>query len=1153
MKPTLLGGMMLAVALAVAGQTTKPTPTTTLTSSSATLQLPGSLTLTATVAPTATTGGMPTGSVQFLNGTNSLGMANLAVIPSTENFSAPAMNEAFGLSPFGVFALPSATAPYSVLGILDWYQIPNAAAVVYEPQVTIFSGQGTSLFQAPTSTKIPNSGFTYTGSVDTYAIGDFNHDGLPDVLLHGFGGNGNQYYLLPGTAGGGFDPTKGVTSPDAASLASCFQCSFTIAADDFNEDGYPDVAYMSIGSNTIGVALNAGAGTPGSFPSTGFHSAPPLTDAAADTFSSAALASGHFTSSGHADLVVAGYFYSPTTGEAALPGNVALFTGNGDGTFGTPVVFNSSTGTTPTAVATADLRGNGMTDVVLANAVYTPPETGGIRQARTTAALDPPSYTIQVFFGDGQGGLTTSSTVTLPVAPASLTIVDFNKDGYPDILVTGTDGSLNLILNDGTGHFSTATAIGTTSGVLSLTAIGDFNGDGLADIAEITNYPVSDSDTTSTASALLNSASSQATLNTPPQTMSAGTDTLTASFSSENNFAASTSVGVAITVTQTMPTIAWPTPAAIQYGTALSAMQLNATSSVPGSFTYGPAAGTVPRAGRTTVTAVFAPTDSFDYSGATATQTITVTQVAPTITWPTPAAIQYGIALSATQLNATASVPGSFTYSSLAGTVLRAGKTTVTAVFTPTDSVDYSGATATETITVTQAVPTLTWPAPAAIQYGTALSAMQLNATTSVPGTFTYSSPVGTVLRAGKTTVTAVFTPTDNVDYSGATTTQTITVTQAASTLTWAAPAAIQYGTALSATQLNATASVQGSFTYSPAAGTVLRAGKTTVTAVFTPTDSVDYSGATATQTITITQAVPTITWATPPSMQSGTALSATQLDATASVPGTFTYSPAVGTVLPMGQTTVTAVFAPTDSVDYSNATATQTITVIASPATAKANAPATTNTGQTESASLTVNPYPLPITATLTLSFAPEAPNTVSDPAVLFPNNTTTEVIQIPANTTANQSIDFSTGSTAGTITLTVVLTAGGANVTPTTLTPLDISVPAAPPVINSATLTRNAKMMTVTILGLSSTRDMTQAHFHFTPAAGQSLKTTDLTVDLTSPFGSWYGSSTSDTFGTTFLYTQPFTLDSDASTVGIVTVTLTNSKGDSQPGTAQ
>ncbi len=68
----------------------------------------------------------------------------------------------------------------------------------------------------------------------------------------------------------------------------------------------------------------------------------------------------------------------------------------------------------------------------------------------------------------------------------------------------------------------------------------------------------------------------------------------------------------------------------------------------------------------------------------------------------------------------------------------------------------------------------------------------------------------------------------------------------------------MQYGTALSATQLNATASVPGTFTYSPAAGTVLRAGKTTVTAVFTPTDNVDYSGASAAQTITVTQAAPT-------------------------------------------------------------------------------------------------------------------------------------------------------------------------------------------------------------------------------------------------------------------------------------------------------
>ena len=48
----------------------------------------------------------------------------------------------------------------------------------------------------------------------------------------------------------------------------------------------------------------------------------------------------------------------------------------------------------------------------------------------------------------------------------------------------------------------------------------------------------------------------------------------------------------------------------------------------------------------------------------------------------------------------------------------------------------------------------------------------------------------------------------------------------------------IAYGTALSATQLNATASVPGTFVYTPAAGTVLNAGTQTLHVDFIPTDS---------------------------------------------------------------------------------------------------------------------------------------------------------------------------------------------------------------------------------------------------------------------------------------------------------------------------
>ena len=52
-------------------------------------------------------------------------------------------------------------------------------------------------------------------------------------------------------------------------------------------------------------------------------------------------------------------------------------------------------------------------------------------------------------------------------------------------------------------------------------------------------------------------------------------------------------------------------------------------------------------------------------------------------------------------------------------------------------------------INVLKATPTITWANPADIIYGTALSATQLNATTTVPGTFAYTPAAGAVLSAG--------------------------------------------------------------------------------------------------------------------------------------------------------------------------------------------------------------------------------------------------------------------------------------------------------------------------------------------------------------------------------------------------------------------
>jgi hypothetical protein len=232
-------------------------------------------------------------------------------------------------------------------------------------------------------------------------------------------------------------------------------------------------------------------------------------------------------------------------------------------------------------------------------------------------------------------------------------------------------------------------------------------------------------------------------------------------------------------------------------------------------------------------------TQSISLSGTSAAAT-------PTITWPASAAITYGTALGSSQLNATANVPGTFSYSPAAGTVLGVGTQTLTVTFTPTDTADYTTASATVQLTVNKGMPTITWPAPAPINYGTALSGAQLNASANLPGTFAYSPAAGTVLTVGTQALTVTFVPTDTTDYSTATAAVQLTVSKATPVITWPTPAPINYGTPLGSTQLNATANVPGKFLYSPAAGTVLSAGTNTLQVNFTPTDGADYNNASA-------------------------------------------------------------------------------------------------------------------------------------------------------------------------------------------------------------------------------------------------------------------------------------------------------------------
>jgi hypothetical protein len=154
----------------------------------------------------------------------------------------------------------------------------------------------------------------------------------------------------------------------------------------------------------------------------------------------------------------------------------------------------------------------------------------------------------------------------------------------------------------------------------------------------------------------------------------------------------------------------------------------------------------------------------------------------------------------------------------------------------------------------------------------------------------------------------------------------------------WTPPAPITYGTALSAAQLdagvtygsniayNGNVPIAGTYSYSPALGTVPAAGTQTLSVTFTPTDTTDYATTTQTVPLTVNPAVPTIQWAAPAAITYGTALSAAQLDAVATangnpVAGTYVYSPALGTVLPAGTQTLSVTFMPTDTTDYTTAT----------------------------------------------------------------------------------------------------------------------------------------------------------------------------------------------------------------------------------------
>ncbi len=169
---------------------------------------------------------------------------------------------------------------------------------------------------------------------------------------------------------------------------------------------------------------------------------------------------------------------------------------------------------------------------------------------------------------------------------------------------------------------------------------------------------------------------------------------------------------------------------------------------------------------------------------------------------------------------------------------------------------------------------TISWSSPDAITYGTALSSTQLNASATfndseVSGTFTYTLDDeteltnGTVLNAGTYNVTLSFVP-DIDGYNSVIQTDagTITVDKADPVITWDTPTSITYGTALDDSQLNASADVNGTFTYNPTAGENLNAGENqTLSVSFAPSDNANYNTVLQTVSIDVAKTSQTITF----------------------------------------------------------------------------------------------------------------------------------------------------------------------------------------------------------------------------------------------------------------------------------------------------
>jgi 6-phosphogluconolactonase (cycloisomerase 2 family) len=732
--------------------------------------------------------------------------------------------------------------------------------------------------------------------------------------LVAFGGSGSSSYSINGATGALTAAGSAVTGCGSSSMA--FEPSGHFLYGTSN-----GISACSFDSSSGALVLVAGS---------------PLVSPAAGGFSGVAVhPSGAFlyasdlncNDNGPSNWLY-GYLIDPATGGStaidgspfALPGGSGCYydeavateaSGNFvytvDANYGTAAyTVNQTTGAL--TLASNSFSGPGaFTVTTVPNATSSAATVTGLQIAPSSAQIHTSTlgkqyqFTLAATFSDGSTGFLTNSATWSSSSPSVATVIAglATSMGYGTTTITATVGgqlttaSLTVAeppLSSITVAPSTVTVYQGTA--IQLTATGQY-ADGSS--VDVTNTVTWNSSNTSAATVSAGGL---------VQSVGLGTATISATMQSITGASLLTVV----------PPFAWQTPAPITYGTPLSAAQLDASSGVTGTFVYTPPAGTVLPAGTQPLSVVFTPDGTTSANGQ--------------VTRTTSKALSQPRSMSSTPADTT---PPSLAAAAMVSLTVNKAVLTVTA---NNQSMSYGAA-----------VPTLTGTLNGLVAGdGITASYSTTGTSTSVPGSY----PITATLNDPNSKLS---------NYTVTNTAGSLTIGNATATVTLGSLSKTYTGSPLAPTATTIPANLLVTLAYTQNGQAVVSPTKAGSYGVVATINDVDYSG-TATGTLTINQATPTITWATPAAITYGTALSAAQLDASSTVAGTFAYTPTSGTVLGAGSQTLSVTFTPTDTTDYTTATATVTLTVnsAANPAQSIASlSPAFTDAGSA-AFTLTIN-----------------------------------------------------------------------------------------------------------------------------------------------------------------------------------------------------